>query len=1299
MRKIKSFGSWFLRWTAAVCIVAMLVTQLAPIAVFADDNESDSYNMQSENMAETDEEQETEAALPLAEIAEDVTNQPTVKEESDEPSFEEDSNTEQPTTGNSDTEQPATENSEIEQPATEETDVQQPETAESEPEQPDEEKSELEDDAPGEDELTEEALLALMEEMGVSMLSLEPFSIQWGYGAPAGEPYCKDGSYYLFAPESADLSEITLHLSGVVSVDKGTLSEDGAVLSGAFAEDGDTVVLVDSDGTNIPVSVVVESDFAAKVVDSQGYTIESWFDSESSEYILFLTGKENISAVTVRFSGAIVAAESGTLNIGSKTLAGAFSGNNSSVEVEDNYGNKYTLRVMQSSLPSVCISLKGTTLSEIHRDKDVKWPGNTVVVASADGVSNFSSVEIKGRGNTSWQWFEKKGYQIKLEKKKSLLGMGAAKKWVLLANASDETLVRNMLAFNSGRNAQMRFTPNYKYVDLWIAGEYRGVYILGEKIEIGSSRLNLTDDYAAIFELDNAFYSDELYNFYNEMSGNHFTVKDYTFDDTDTENINQIIDAFQVSLDSFYTYLRSNPGKNLTIAELQKFIDVDSFAQFYLINEFYMNKESMVTSFYWYKDGLNDILHLGPIWDFDTSMGIDGGQSTVKHFSQFEPFNYLLTSPEFVARVNYYKNAIECSAANAESLRASMGSSCDLNFVRWNIWGKVARKSAKGYYSNSYAEGFQELSDWLVTRDGYFSVSTEDELIAASVDAKCENMSLVYRGAHKKSQLKFAVWSSKDGQDDLHWYQAAKDGTGSWIVQVPLKKHYSRGLFYIHAYTNNESGTFTKISEGRAFVASVPVIDVSANLAQNGDRIVVTAADVSAFSQIRAAVWGAENGQNDLTFYAMQKDSDGVASCTTNLTNHKETGKYYVHIYGTRNGTEIKLAETTLQVTEETWPSLTTEVDESAGTLKISLSNGGDYRNVRFPVWGAENDQNDLNWYVPTQKSNGVWEYTVNLADHAELGTYYVHVYGTKNGVQEQITAATVSVTKLGTPAVKAVVSSDAKTMKVTLSGAEGYAMVRFPIWGTEDGQNDLKWYVPTQKSNGVWEYTVNLADHAELGTYHIHIYGTKDGTQQKIATTTVNISKLGIPAVKAVLSSDAKTMKVRLIGADDYSLVRFPIWAKENGQNDLKWYVPTEKGNGVWEYTVNLADHAELGEYHIHVYGTKNGIQSMIAQTSVTVTEIKTPVVKAVVSAGKKTMTVTLTGASDYTNVQFPVWGLVNNQNDLKWYTPVKDSNGVWQYTVKLDDHGEKGVYAIHVYGTINGTHSQIAGTFANVD
>ncbi len=148
--------------------------------------------------------------------------------------------------------------------------------------------------------------------------------------------------------------------------------------------------------------------------------------------------------------------------------------------------------------------------------------------------------EIKGRGNYTWT-LAKKPYQIKLDGSKPVLGMGAAKTWILLANYADASLMRNKLAYDLGASLGLHGSPDSRWVDLRINGEYRGNYLITEKVEVKKNRVELASPQGILAELDHRGdgsqpgYPAEDYWFHTATSNSTFTLKDAKSDIPDKD--------------------------------------------------------------------------------------------------------------------------------------------------------------------------------------------------------------------------------------------------------------------------------------------------------------------------------------------------------------------------------------------------------------------------------------------------------------------------------------------------------------------------------------------------------------------------------------------------------------------------------------------------------------------------------------------------------------------------------------------------------------------------------------------
>lgn len=471
----------------------------------------------------------------------------------------------------------------------------------------------------------------------------------------------------------------------------------------------------------------VDTPFSCYTLDTQNHKINGYWSEKDNTWYLFMTSSQSVTRSMIYFTGDIESASNGILDKEHAVVDNAFQAAGDEVFLTSADGSVYRVAALQSSLPSVYIDLEGATLDDIHADKDKKHKGNSIYITDPAGNYDLTvedSLEIKGRGNSTWREYEKKAYQIKFDKKTPVLGMEKAKKWVLLANASDDSMMRNQLVYEMAKDMDMDFVCELEYVDLWIEGEYRGTFLLGEKVEPGAGRLELTNDAGVLIEHDEAFYMEEDYWFYNEALARHFVLKEIV--EEDETIIQNAMQDFNKAVDKLMQYLYYTPSSHVTLEKLSAMIDVDSFAKYYLVNEYVLNKESYATSFYWYKDGPADVIHLGPLWDFDTCMGNDGSGYTENYGYKHTIFRYLLAVPEFHQRVEdlreEYRDVLAEMVEHAGLVKAQIEDSAKMNYIRWDVLGKPNPKGGLDFYP-TFDEAVAGVQAWLENRDGAFEVS------------------------------------------------------------------------------------------------------------------------------------------------------------------------------------------------------------------------------------------------------------------------------------------------------------------------------------------------------------------------------------------------------------------------------------------------------------------------------------------------------------------------------------------------------------------------------------------------
>lgn len=268
--------------------------------------------------------------------------------------------------------------------------------------------------------------------------------------------------------------------------------------------------------------------------------------------------------------------------------------------------NKYEYH----GLPIIEISLNGVNLDSIDRgNKNNEYNNNTLRLFEDSKIIRFDNLTIKGRGNGTWIQ-NKKPYRIKFKNKENLLGMGKAKKWNLLANAVDDSFLRNEIAFKLVEMLGMEYGFEGKFVELYVDESYRGLYYLTHAVEINKVVVNLKDPNGILVELNN--YYGDIEEHYTSSNGEYLVVKDLVNKD------NQ-----EIAMKDFLSSFNELEGaiREKDYERIKELIDVRSFAEYFLLSEFSVNPDAYWTSFYFYKDGAKDKIHAGPGWDFDMAFG------------------------------------------------------------------------------------------------------------------------------------------------------------------------------------------------------------------------------------------------------------------------------------------------------------------------------------------------------------------------------------------------------------------------------------------------------------------------------------------------------------------------------------------------------------------------------------------------------------------------------------------------------------------------------------------------------
>lgn len=456
----------------------------------------------------------------------------------------------------------------------------------------------------------------------------------------------------------------------------------------------------------------VDGGYKVSFTDPNAVTVE---DGATYTYTLTINGQtiENIAS-----SGSSVDLSSLNLTEGTEytvTMNAVYKKGDTIVTSPASSETTFTYRgkttAYDNGIPQIFINSSRDTKTKdinLYTDTTKTKVNASLMIKGADGstteVSNSGTVNVRGN---STSLADKKAYNLKFDSSINPFGMGTAKKWSLLANIFDKTMIRNYMGLNFQRylestqtpfenNVSKAFTSNCKNVDLYVDGKYLGTYLLTESVEVGADRVNIdtsyydktTDDvkadstpttvtingteyklYDALLELANDSRLDtDAYYFKTSVLGQQFGLNDPVCStDIAGNKLNpsltgnsadavkpQFVNDIKSYLEGFETVINSTSYEtsDAQFEDMKKFIDVDSFVDFYITSEYFMTKDIGFSSTRFYIK--NGKLYAGPLWDLDLSSGnIDEHESAQGFRSQnaFKWFEVLMKNKNFYNKV------------------------------------------------------------------------------------------------------------------------------------------------------------------------------------------------------------------------------------------------------------------------------------------------------------------------------------------------------------------------------------------------------------------------------------------------------------------------------------------------------------------------------------------------------------------------------------------------------------------------------------------------------------------------
>lgn len=346
-----------------------------------------------------------------------------------------------------------------------------------------------------------------------------------------------------------------------------------------------------------------------------------------------------------------------------------------------------------------------------------------------EGVESIASpdsafaLEIRGRGNYTWRDFDKKPYRLKFDKKASPLGMNKSKHFALLAHADDQmAFLRNTVGFELSRRLGLKYTPAQQPIEVVLNGDYIGLYFLTETIRVANVRVNIVEqpDSATdasvitggwLVEIDN--YDDPAQIRITEGNGEiiRFTYK--TPEILSSQQERYLKSQMVATNSAIYS-----TDKNSETWE--HYIDIDSLARFYIVQEIMDNAESFHGSCYLHKDQGATKWIFGPVWDFGNAYRRSNGN----FIYQYPPFGQtwigeIAKYPRFQQKVvdvwqDFKGNNYEGMHDFIDSFVDLISSASQSNYTRWSKYGNGNIEWAK----NEFISYFDNRITWLVSQWG-----------------------------------------------------------------------------------------------------------------------------------------------------------------------------------------------------------------------------------------------------------------------------------------------------------------------------------------------------------------------------------------------------------------------------------------------------------------------------------------------------------------------------------------------------------------------------------------------------
>lgn len=436
----------------------------------------------------------------------------------------------------------------------------------------------------------------------------------------------------------------------------------------------------------LPVSVEI-------VMDGAEETIQLW-EAGHEEYALFLPGYADITQLRFQIMDNTAVWLDGICLENGDFLQGMNLDTRYDLLITQNSQDTRTLGLtiyQASEIPAVHLDVRSGSMDYIHSAKGAEEPGQMRIYLPDGALHYTGSLEsMKGRGNSTWTQ-EKKPYNLELRNSADLLNMGDAKKWVLLANYYDDSHIRNKVVLDAAQYLNLPYTPQCQWVDLFLNGEYAGLYLLSEKNEIHPQRVAIDSVKGNLISIEKA---DRLWDYGKDQFVTDGGTPIRIHSTTDARLLQETIHTAERAI------LAEDGYDPVSGSHWSELIDLTSWAKKYLIEEVFGNLDAGSISQYFYWEG-NGKIFAGPAWDYDVTMGrtanwqlqspnmLYSGRPHLWNWEDTPWYYHLYQKPEFQnAVINCYRQSLRpflktLLEAGVDRYAQSIAGSARMNQTLW----------------------------------------------------------------------------------------------------------------------------------------------------------------------------------------------------------------------------------------------------------------------------------------------------------------------------------------------------------------------------------------------------------------------------------------------------------------------------------------------------------------------------------------------------------------------------------------------------------------------------------------